>query len=417
VATALAAIILTILIVSFRPFQPAGGEIEGSGGDIVNQIGFSALGAASIFALFALADRRRLVALISPWWLLSIGFIVLSALNATLPAEAMRSAMFTLIAILAVVAVLALPRDADAFCVTLLVCGFVAVGLSYWGVMFLPDVAIHSANSDEPQHAGLWRGLFSHKNIAGPIMANFSFAGLYIFRRGWRWTGGFLFAAAIVFMANTGSKTTAGLVPAAICFVVLPGVFGVRFLTPVFFLLALAVNALATLGIVFIDPIKHLAAELVPGLTYSGRTPVWEFTGEMIAKRPWTGYGLDSFWGTPFLHDQSQPFDRSWDIRNIVNGHDGYLDIAVIMGIPALCAAFVTLILAPARDYLRAPMLKENVYLADFFMTVLLFTALNAFMESFFFSRANPVWMCYALAALGLRMVARVPIPSSRPPS
>ena len=28
--------------------------------------------------------------------------------------------------------------------------------------------------------------LFAHKNIAGPVMACFSFAGLYLLRRGWQ---------------------------------------------------------------------------------------------------------------------------------------------------------------------------------------------------------------------------------------
>jgi O-antigen ligase len=48
-------------------------------------------------------------------------------------------------------------------------------------------------------------------------------------------------------------------------------------------------------------------------------------------------------------------------------------------------------------------------------MTVLLFTALNAFLESFFFARNNPVWMLFLLACLGLRITARFPILPSAP--
>ena len=51
--------------------------------------------------------------------------------------------------------------------------GVLVVVTSYAGIVLLPDVAIHSANSAEPQHAGLWRGLFAHKNIAGPVMSCF----------------------------------------------------------------------------------------------------------------------------------------------------------------------------------------------------------------------------------------------------
>ena len=62
-------------------------------------------------------------------------------------------------------------------------------------------------------------------------MACFSFAGLYLMRRGWKYRGLFLLVAAMIFMANTGSKTTAGLVPLTIMIVVLPGLIGMRQLT------------------------------------------------------------------------------------------------------------------------------------------------------------------------------------------
>ena len=86
-----------------------------------------------------------------------------------------------------------------------------------------------------------------------------------------------------------------------------------------------------------------------------------------------------------------------------MHGHDGYLDIAVLMGIPALCVAVYTFLIAPLRDYMRIPLRKENIYLGDFFMMVVLFTALNAFLESFFFHRADPVWLFFVLGVLGLQ--------------
>ena len=105
-----------------------------------------------------------------------------------------------------------------------------------------------------------------------------------------------------------------------------------------------------------------------------------------------------------------QPFDRDWDIRGIVHGHNGYLDIAVIMGLPALAAAVIAFLVAPLVDYVRTGPRRENVYLADLFMMMLFFTALNAFLESFFFRRVDPVWMFFVMAALGLRLTARFPI-------
>lgn len=417
IATVIASLLLTIMIMSFRPFQPTG-ALEGpasppaAAGDIVNQVGFLSLGLLALFSLFCYVDRQKLAALLSPWWLLLLGFFWLSVFNAADPQSAMRTATFAMMGIIGMAAVVNLPRDADSFSYVIAVAGFTVVGLSYLGLVLLPNEAMHNVGDGvEPEFAGLWRGVFSHKNIAGPVMACFSFGGLYLWRRGWTRSGGLLVAAAMVFMVNTGSKTTAGLVPMAILFVMMPSLIGARMLTPILVIMTQVVTALATLGIVFIEPLKRLANELVPGLDYTGRTALWAFAGDRIAERPWLGYGFQSIWGTPIVTDMDRFFDDAWDFRGIVHGHDGYLDIALSMGLPAMVVAIVTFIIVPVRDYMRVPLYKENVYLADFFMMVTLFTTLNAFLETFFLRRADPVWLFLVFGTLGLRMVARFPIP------
>ncbi|WP_052017429.1 O-antigen ligase family protein [Nitratireductor aquibiodomus] len=331
-STAIAAALFTVLMISFRPFQPAGPQVTGSGGDIVNQLGFGALGAIAVASLLMLVDRRVLVSLLSPWWILLLGFVAVATLNTPVPSDTMRTVAFSVIGIVTVAAILTLPRDADAFSRVLVCAGFVILGLSYFGVIAMRDVAVHQAFDVESQHAGLWRGVFTHKNIAGPVMAGLAFAGLYLWRRGWRWSGATMAILAMIFVFHTGSKTTTATVPLAGMLIALPGIFGLRFLVPVLVIAAVSALAVATLGIVFIDPLKELAATLAPDLTYTGRTPVWDFAGDMIAQRPFFGYGFDNFWLTELVFTSDQPFDRPWDIRGIVHGHNGYIDIALGMG-------------------------------------------------------------------------------------
>jgi O-antigen ligase len=164
------------------------------------------------------------------------------------------------------------------------------------------------------------------------------------------------------------------------------------------------------LGTVFIEPLRELREAISPELTFTGRTALWAFMGEHIAQRPLTGYGFASFWGTEHVLLADLPFDREWDIRGIVHGHNGYLDLAIIMGLPALAVAIIAFIVAPIRDYVRTPLLRENVLMSEFFLMVLTFTLMNAFLESFFFRRADPVWLFFVLAVFGLRLVARFPI-------
>ncbi|RUV10441.1 O-antigen ligase family protein, partial [Mesorhizobium sp. M5C.F.Ca.IN.020.32.2.1] len=157
VATAIAALLFTVILVSFRPFQPAGAEMTGDGGDIVNQLGFGSLGAISIFSLLAFADPRVVRSLLSPSWLLMLGFFVLSVVMATDPPSAMRAASFTLIGILTMATILALPRDAEAFSKVIIFTIVVVIGLSYIGLIVFPHEALHTTDSLEPEHAGLWR--------------------------------------------------------------------------------------------------------------------------------------------------------------------------------------------------------------------------------------------------------------------
>lgn len=410
-STAIAAALFTVLMISFRPFQPAGPQVTGSGGDIVNQLGFGALGAIAVASLLMLVDRRVLVSLFSPWWILLLGFVAVATLNTPVPSDTMRTVAFSVIGIVTVAAILTLPRDADAFSRVLVCAGFVILGLSYFGVIAMRDVAVHQAFDVESQHAGLWRGVFTHKNIAGPVMAGLAFAGLYLWRRGWRWSGATMAILAMIFVFHTGSKTTTATVPLAGMLIALPGIFGLRFLVPVLVITAVGALAVATLGIVFIGPVKELAATLAPDLTYTGRTPVWDFAGDMIAQRPFFGYGFDNFWLTEFVFTSDQPFDRPWDIRGIVHGHNGYIDIALGMGLPALAVAITTFLLVPLRDYMRTPLYRENVFLADFFMMVVTFCVFNAFLESFFFRRTDPVWMFFVMGVLGMRLVARFRVP------
>ena len=93
----------------------------------------------------AFAKPRVIAVFFSPCWLLLMAFFVLSVLNAADPSAAARAAFFTVIGIVAIVAVLALPRDADSFSATLAFAGITVVVVSYIGVVLLPDVAIHTA--------------------------------------------------------------------------------------------------------------------------------------------------------------------------------------------------------------------------------------------------------------------------------
>jgi O-antigen ligase len=411
--TVIAACILALLLVTFKPFATFDAKVAAQeGGDLVNQLGFGGVGLVSIASMMVLVSADVLKKLISPWWLVLMIFAVISVFTAASPDAALRGLMFTIMAMSGVLAALTLPSGADGFQRVITCASFIVLSLCYAGLVLYPDIAKHTSFSLEPEHAGLWRGLYTHKNIAGPVMAVITFFGIYAWRRGSRLTGLTLCVLGLLFVANTGSKTSAALVPLVILLVTVPGIFGVRRLAASIVFAVIVSALLATIGTELFPPLKALRELFAPDLTYTGRTEIWKFGLQNLMDRPLFGFGFESFWLSPFIKAQEVGFESTWDVRGIIHGHNGYLDIAINMGIPAFCVAMMALLIEPVRNYGRCINTRENIVMADLFMMIFTFTALNACLESFFFRRADPVWLMFVLGVFGLRLTSRFVVPS-----
>lgn len=403
--TALAATILSLLLVTFTPFQAD--SLESTDGNLVNQLGYGILGVTGILGHLLFTERGVALRLLRPAWLLMAAYLLYSATQALDPGRTLRTVLFSLMAMLAATEVVCLPPGARSFRTSFATAALVVMGLSYAGVALWPAAATHLAGGDEPQHAGLWRGIYAHKNLAAPVMAAFVFGGLYILRSGQRALGLLVMVLAGVFVLKTGSKTSSSLVPLVAVLVASARAFGGRRLPIAILSTAVAGMALLTFGTVLSEPLNRILQAILPGTTFTGRMDLWRFALDIMRPHQWTGYGLESFWLTENVFRTETPFELSWDPRGIVNGHNGYLDIAIAMGWPALLVAVPVLIVLPFRDYLHCRPEPENERLADAFLMILVFCLLNAFLESFFFQRGNPVWLLAWISIVGLRLLSK----------
>lgn len=379
-------------------------------GSLVNQLSYATLFLAALAGIATLVHRRVAAQMPSLGWLVMVGFVVLSGIVAPDSAIAMRSVVFAVMAAVMAASVPFLSPDADGLSRMLLVAATAVLALCYLGILVWPQAAIHQASETEAVHAGLWRGVFTHKNIAGPVMASLAFVGIYLARRGWRVSGALIALAALVFIVNTGSKTTAILVPAVMLMVMAPAMASMRIVAVVAVLFSILTIHALTVGTVFVPFLDQVLRTFDPATTFTGRIEIWELGKTYIMRHPWTGFGYDSFWLKPVVDNAEVPFDWNWDPRGIVNGHNGFLDIALFMGFPALLLSIWLFVLVPLWQYLRVPALRENVLLADLCMMIVAFTVMNSALESFFFRRANPIWLTLVLALFGLRLCARVRI-------
>jgi O-antigen ligase len=414
--TLIAALILTTLLMTFAPFSAGSVIIDpnAAAGNKLNQIGYSLLGIIAIAAIATLANPQRLFKIPTIGWGFVICFYLLAVLHSPDKGVALRAMMFSFIAVIAMISVVFLAKDERSLQNILAVATLTILSVCYFGVFAMPEAARHTAEIFEPANEGLWRGIYQHKNMAGPVMASFVFAGVYLMRSGRRGLGFAVTLLAIFFLLQSGSKTSAGTVFLVLTIILLPGAIGVRGLGVTLFAIVFVLFATFTLGIVLFKPINELVQAISPGTNYTGRVTLWEFSLGLIQKQPLFGYGLESLWGKPVVMDMERPYDAEWDFRGIVHGHSGYLDSILDLGIPGAFTVFFVVIIQPTVDYVRTRRLKANILAADFFMMIIVFTALNAFMETFFFRRGDPVWMLMVLAVAGLRLTATTPLNNTK---
>jgi O-antigen ligase len=410
--TLIAALILTVLLLTFSPFAAGTLIIDpnATGGSKINQIGYSLLGAVAVGAMLTLADPARLRRLPTFGWGLVVCFYLLAVLHSPDRGVALRAMMFSFVAVIAAISTIGLAKDERALQNILAISFLTILAICYFGVFAFPDVARHTGEIYEPANEGLWRGVYQHKNTAGPVMAAFVFAGVYLMRSRRIRLGLALTLLATFFLIQSGSKTSAGTVFLVMSIVLLPALFGFRLLTIILFALVFIVFGTFTVGTVLFPAINDIVQSISPENSYTGRVTLWEFSISMIKHHPFAGYGLESLWGKPAVMDMERPFDSPWDFRGIVHGHNAYLDSMLELGIPGACCLFIVVIIQPVVDYLRTRRLRANILAADFFLMIIIFTSLNAFMETFFFRRGDPVWMLMVLAVAGLRLTATTPL-------
>ncbi len=403
-----AAAIATIVLVSFRPFSSGGPAVPGqsSGGDMVNQLGFGLMGMACIWLLakaVPVASRR---AALNVGWIIALPVLALSVYSADSPNSALRAMVFSLIVAMAAFTAIALPRTKDEMVTMLATAIGTALGFCYIAVFFVPEQGVHQASGFEAFHAGLWRGVYDHKNGASYVMGGFAMVGWFVWRNGRPKAGAAIAIGAVVFLVFSGSKTALGAFPAAFMTAVIAGwvtwrpVRGFIVLLPVLALLG------ATLGAVLYPPILEALRDVVPDLSYTGRTDLWIFGLEYLKPVPWFGYGYESFWNTGRVAGLEQPIELSWDVRGIVHGHSSWLDAAISFGVPGAIVLAIPLVLLPVRDYLVIPREGLPGRLAGLYIGIWILCALGASLESFFFRRSDPVWFLMLIAIAGLRVTA-----------
>lgn len=201
------------------------------------------------------------------------------------------------------------------------------VVVSYLIILIAPDYGI-----SHDLHNGAWKGVFAHKNTLGRVIGFGTV--LLIFARPkigpaiLRYT--FLGATAVLLIFSFSSTALVAVVG---CLAAYPLVWILRLRTrrtvPLWIVLLVP-----TLIVVVLIGMNYAAIASAFGKdpTLTGRTHLWAAVSDAIKLRPWLGYGYSVFWAKP--GPETLLVAQRADFGGMpVHAHDGYIDLALDLGI------------------------------------------------------------------------------------
>ena len=399
--------VLLCVWTSFNPFASADQVfIVSDAGSNITQTGYSVMFVILAAWCFGHQPLRMLV-LVRPILILALLWCVVSVVTSWEPALSGRRFLYALVMVGIAGMMLLVPKDKRHFADLMGIVALLLMAASYVGVALLPSLSIHQASDIiEPELAGAWRGIFGHKNGASAAMVVFVFSGLMLRSLGRRAVGLLIIALALPFLWFTHSRTALAELP----LVVVISIFAKATRNPVIgvaltLATILGLNLVA-IGSIYSPTLHSLLQDLYIDPTFTGRTDIWRFIIAHIAERPTTGYGFSTFWMTEHVVYGFK--DMGW-VSSVSSGHNGYLDIALQVGIPGAFLMILWLVVAPLVDFYRVSYVPANDPVKLFFFRLLLFAALESCFESSFLL-VNAFLVFLVWAGFSLRYMSRLPL-------
>jgi O-antigen ligase len=389
-------LIFLLVWISVQPFEDRGDPsvLEPSGnGNLLNQLAYLIAAAASAAFLFG-SPGARLLPVIRPALVGMVLWFSVSILVSADPGQSFRRLTQLVLVMVIATALLQLPRTVGHFAALLGTGVLATLAVCYAGLLIAPGQAIHQTGDFlEPQLAGSWRGVFTHKNEASAAMAIYIFIGLFVRSVFSRLLGGVILVLSTVFLLGTAGKSAPGLT--------LLTLVGVGVLTQIRSArlglltvgVGLALFNLFTLGSAIFEPIRAIVAAVMPDPSYTGRDEIWRFALRRLAEQPITGYGFQAFWrtGDIIYSGEGGAFAPA-----APHAHNGYLDIALTTGIPGLVLMLLWLA-GPAQAFGRLGAPGPEGALVRLFTRIWLFGLFFLCLESVFFNSRSPIWFMMVL--------------------
>ncbi len=265
-------------------------------------------------------------------------------------------------------------------------------------VLFVPQYGIVSSI-----HIGAWRGIYAQKNVLGKrfVLGGAIFFFLAMTNRENRWVSwlGYTTSGLLILLSQSATSV--------VNFIIITGSYLMysRILNLKYKVMIPVVTLVSTVGIAFytwfVSQSDQILGSVGKDTTLTGRSELWPAVLEMIAKKPWLGYGYGAFWDDS-VESSIVIQTVQW---NAPNAHNGFLDLWLALGLVGVLVFVIGFVinLLRALYLMRWNQTYENLWLLIYF-TYMIFSNLT---ETTLLEQNSLEWILYVSAILSSKLSTR----------
>lgn len=277
------------------------------------------------------------------------------------------------------------------------------IAISLVAIPFVPGAVHTGAELLDLSLEGSWKGVFIHKNHAGPILVFSIFLFFYNYRLALGYERVFwLFGVSLslLFLVFSNSKTSMLLLFP--CFIFGYALSGFaccgkykKIISSVFFSLLVLILLLSPLIYDwFLSILENPRA-------FTGRATIWELVYFLILDNFWLGVGFGAVWS---VGDNMQLVDYAtgwvdW-VFTLTHAHNGYLEIFASTGVIGLSICVIALIILPFIKIISGKVEDRNF--CFLFLSMFVFYIVHNFVEVDYLNAVDGRWIIFLVLYFSL---------------
>jgi O-antigen ligase len=265
----------------------------------------------------------------------------------------------------------------------------------------MPRVGVHIGDG----HTGAWKGIYGHKNHFGGTMILMWLTFFSLPKNNFKIYKYFGIMLSIMLILLSTSKTSLVISLLLISIMLFYKNFRWKGKISVI-LLDIGIIIIGCLTVVIFTYWVELLTGIGRDSTLTGRTPVWGVMIARLIQRPFLGYGRGGFFApkSPYAMEAGQAIRTGWIPPH---GHNGFLDLAVDIGLIGL-ALFIIIYLTTFARVLKLAYATNNA--EDFFpLAFLILLTMNNITESLLLYQTNIYWVLFITLTVMLNQKQSIP--------